>query len=85
MRVTISRIKKCAITLYAQGQLPKELTNYIRFCKDDDKQYIELLKDLSEHFLRLKGYYKKYPKQHADANAYIVCVVEDYKKRKEVD
>lgn len=61
MSLKVNKLKRNAITLVSNHQLPKYLGYLILNIKDDDDlNYIKFLMDECEHFLRVKGYYKKY-------------------------
>ena len=74
----ISTIKTNSIKLLINHQLPKQLVVYINKLDDDSSlKEIEFLKTLSEHYMRLKGYYKKYPVVHDEYNKEIRKVYEN--------
>lgn len=57
----LSSIKANAIKLRGNYQLPSKLVYYIMQLQVDSNQYwIELLMEYATHWLRVKGYYKKY-------------------------
>lgn len=58
----LSTLKYNAIKLRAQHQLPFMLCYYItQLNENSDVSWIEYLMALSEHMLRVKGYYIRYP------------------------
>ena len=65
----LSKIKGYAIRLRSNYQLPYYLCYLIRnLDSTSSDSYIESLKRDSEHFLRIKGYYKRYPMIEEETN-----------------
>lgn len=55
-------LKNKALELRKNYQLPFHLTKLIYSLKGDEKvSYVVVLKELTEQWLRIKGFYKKYP------------------------
>lgn len=68
----IALLKKNCMRLRANYQLPNELcVEIIRLGYNDNVKYVKHLMDLCEHYLRVAGYYKKYPQLHAETNKII--------------
>ena len=62
INLKISKIKSNALKLRASHQLPYVLTfEIMKINKDSDDKFVRYLLVQSEHMLRVKGYYKKYP------------------------
>lgn len=60
---SLARIKVNAIKLSVNKQIPVYLASLInKLTIDTPKNVVIYLMSQSEHMLRLKGYYKKYPK-----------------------
>ena len=58
----LAKLKSSAMKLRANYQLPYILWVMIRELSiDSSVAYINSLKSDTEHYLRIKGYYKKYP------------------------
>ena len=65
----ISKLKSTAMKLRANHQIPYVLWCLIRNLDvDSNVAYINSLKADSEHYMRVNGYYKKYPSLEAVAN-----------------
>ena len=61
-RTLIWILKNKALELRKNYQLPFYLTKLIYALKGDEKvSYVVVLKELTEQWLRIKGFYKKYP------------------------
>lgn len=59
---SLARIKGIAIKLSVNKQIPVYLASLInKLTIDTPKNVVNYLMSQSEHMLRLKGYYKKYP------------------------
>lgn len=62
-KISLGRIKTNAIKLSVNKQIPVYLASCInKLTIDTPKNVVLYLMAQSEHLLRLKGYYKKYPK-----------------------
>lgn len=62
-------VKYNALKLRKNYQLPYQLVYYInQLDKESDINWVKYLVSMSEHLLRVKGYYKKYPIAEEDAN-----------------
>lgn len=58
------RVQKTSLTLYTKGQLPKGLVARIqKLTNKSDNRLIEFYSECCEHYLRVVGYYRKYPKE----------------------
>ena len=58
----LAKLKNSAMKLRADYQIPYILWDMIRELSiDSSVAYINSLKSDTEHYLRIKGYYKKYP------------------------
>lgn len=65
----LSTLKVKALELRARGQLPYQLVKYIYDLNDkSDVKLVTLLKELSLHYLRVQGYYRRYPQVEESAN-----------------
>ena len=65
-------LKNKALELRKNYQLPFHLTKLIYSLKGDEKvSYVVVLKELTEQWLRIKGFYKKYPAMEGIAEQYI--------------
>lgn len=74
----IKKIKAVSMQLYLNNQIPSHLMQRIRNLNgNEDKPYIECLIELSEKFMRVKGYYKKHPLDIKIANGVIDSVIKD--------
>lgn len=65
----IAILKFNAYKLHGKHQLPTAL--FVRIQKLNAKssvEYIRVLSQMSEHYLRVEGYYKKYPDVHKMTN-----------------
>lgn len=84
-KTLIKKIKSSATTLYVKGQLPIALFSAISKLNElDHIDYVSYLIELSNHYMRVNGYYKKYPKVHIQANKDIEqCLVAYNTKRKD--
>lgn len=59
------KVQKSTLTLYTKGQLPKCLASRIqRLNARSDANLFTFLSECCEHYLRVVGYYKKYPKEN---------------------
>lgn len=68
-KIKISTLKYHALQLRTNKQLPYLLCKYITDLKgDESKRYITWLMVMSEHLLRIKGYYTRYPLEEESAN-----------------
>ena len=78
LKLSISVLKYNALKLRANRQLPFYLCKLIQNLNGDEGEgYIKYLMSCSEHFLRVKGYYKKYPLFDEEATK---LIKEDFKK-----
>lgn len=69
-RIKLEVLKYNALKLRRSFQLPYQLVYYInQLTFDTDVKWVSYLVSMSEHLLRVKGYYKKYPQAERDANA----------------
>lgn len=67
-KTTITMLKYYALKLRANRQLPFYLCYLIqRLDGTEEVNYISFLKQLSEHLLRIKNYYKRYPQAEDEA------------------
>lgn len=67
--VRIGLIKDKALKLRVNHQLPLELVKEIlKIDKKTDEKKVRYLMELTNHLLRVKGYYKKYPSVHDECN-----------------
>lgn len=67
VNLKLSALKNNAIRLRINHQLPFYLTYVITKLEfNSDDELVSYLKTQSEHLLRIKGYYKKYPKIEKD-------------------
>jgi len=68
----LSRLKSKALELNKSHQIPFVLAREIFELKVDyDSKYVALVMTLTEKFLRVKGYYKKYPQEEQEATKVI--------------
>ena len=66
----VVRIQKTSLELYTKGQLPKCICSRIqKLSYKSSKDEVEILSELSERFLRVVGYYRKYPRDNQLAEA----------------
>lgn len=78
-KIKISFIKSKSLELYKNHQIPFQLVYYIQgLNQHSDVRYIQLLCDLCEHYLRVKGYYKKYKDVAKQVNDLIDKSVTDF-------
>lgn len=69
INLLIGRLKNNALKLRGTNQLPSYLIYLIlKLDKNTSEDIIRYLMACSEHMLRLKGYYKKYPSIEAQYN-----------------
>lgn len=67
--IYLSKIKTNAVKLRGNYQLPSKLVYYIMQLSTDCNEYwIQLLMEYSEIWLRIKGFYKKYPSYEREYN-----------------
>lgn len=57
------RIKEKALELYSRGQIPSYLAYFIDKCDllSHDEVFVHGLMEITNHSMRVAGYYKKYP------------------------
>lgn len=61
-KVSLAMLKYRALELRKNYQLPFHLTKLIYSLQGDENvSYVVVLKELTEQWLRIKGFYKKYP------------------------
>ena len=71
-KIKINLLKKNALKLYVNKQLPSKLAFMIQNINADTSvKFINSLMFLTEKYLRVVGYYKKYPKEEEIANKYV--------------
>lgn len=76
---SLSAIKFRNIELRGNYQLPLFLSKCIsNLTKDSKNEYVSYLMDLCEEYLRVKGYYKKYPAKDSE---YSKLIEKDLKER----
>lgn len=62
-------VKYYALQLRGRYQIPYRLCYHItQLEKDSDLKLVEYLLDACEHYLRVRGYYKKFPQIEEQAN-----------------
>lgn len=72
-------LKAKAVQLYGRAMLPSALVQYINeLSENSNEEYICLLKELSEHYMRAGGYYDKYPTIKKSTNEDIKKIVREY-------
>lgn len=74
----LTKLKYYAYELHKNHQIPHDL--FILICKFDEntsEEEIRFLKDVTEHVLRVKGYYKRNEIEHEEANKLVLSA---YKK-----
>ena len=82
-KIKLAVVKYKALELRANRQIPLQLAHHINLLtNDDDKAWIEYLMIQSQHMLRVKGYYKKFPSLEKEFNDIIVKAFEEYQQRK---
>lgn len=70
--VQLSYLKYNALKLRNNYQIPYKLCYEItKLDKDSSKEVILYLSQCAEHYLRIKGYYKKYPALEEQVNTII--------------
>lgn len=70
-------LKNKALELRKNYQLPFHLTKLIYSLKGDEKvSYVVVLKELTEQWLRIKGFYKRYPQTEELAEKSIKSTLE---------
>ena len=68
----INLLKKNALKLYVNKQLPSRLAYMINNINvDTSEKFINSLMFLTDKYLRVVGYYKRYPKEEEIANNYV--------------
>lgn len=76
-KAKLSILKSKTYQLRAYGQIPYALTYLIyQLTEEDDVNYLELLMALSERYLRVKGYYKRYKQEEEIAKQEIILALE---------
>lgn len=66
-KTKIAQVKYQALKLREKKQIPYYLTKLITdLTGDESAEYVIWLVNMSEHYLRIKGYYKKYPEAEAE-------------------
>lgn len=71
-KIKLEVLKYNALQLRKKRQLPYLLVYYItQLTSDSNINWTSYLMTMSEHLLRVKGYYKKYPVAEQDANEQI--------------
>lgn len=77
-KIKLEVLKYNALKLRKNFQLPYKLVYFInQLTSDSDINWFKYLISMSEHLLRVKGYYKKYPIAEQDANEQLSS---DYRK-----
>ena len=67
--VRIGLIKDKTLKLRVNHQIPLELVKEIlKIDKKTDEKKVRYLMELTNHLLRVKGFYKKYPSVHDECN-----------------
>lgn len=80
-KIKLSNLKYKALELRAKRQLPYQLVQYINDLTDkSDVKYLQLLMQLTEHYLRVPKYYAKYKQAEEQANEDIKKLVTDFNK-----
>lgn len=77
----LARVKTKTLELNALGQLPYELVRRIvNLSNEDSKEKVAYYMELVQHYLRVRGYYKKYPEASKTANGDIkkLCLERGY-------
>lgn len=71
-------IKNLALKLNTAKQLPFKLVKaIIDLTPEDSNEKVKLLMALTEHYLRVKNYYKNYADAHKQANADIEALLKE--------
>lgn len=74
----LNKLKITAFDLYKKGQLPHYL--FIEICRfgiDTPKVVIDKFKYLTERYLRIEGYYKRFPEENKRAEDEIILYLKD--------
>lgn len=80
-KIKLSNLKYKALELRAKRQLPYQLVQYINDLTDkSDVNYVQLLMNLTEHYLRVPRYYAKYKDAEYQANEDIKRLVTNFNK-----
>lgn len=78
----LAKLKKLALDMYIGNHITQKMCVLVqRLSNTDDLEYIALITALYEKYLRVRGYYKKYPKEKEITNREIDLVIKDYKER----
>lgn len=78
-KISLAILKYNALKLRKTWQLPYKLVYFITSLdKDSSLEWIHYLTMQSEHYLRVKGYYKKYPDIEAEVNKIIEKDFKDF-------
>lgn len=65
----LKTIKKHTITLFSNGMLPRALAKRINALSSNvDRNTLNVYMELTEHYVKQRGYYKKYPSEETRAN-----------------
>lgn len=68
-KLKLEIVKYNALKLRRTYQLPYQLVYYITQLNElDNVEWVTYLMSMTEHLLRVKGYYKKYPQAEQEAN-----------------
>lgn len=78
----LAKLKKLALDMYIGNHITQKMCVLVqRLSNTDDLEYIALITALYEKYLRVRGYYKKYPQEKEITNREIDLVIKDYKER----
>lgn len=79
----LAKLKKLALDMYIGNHITQKMCVLVqRLSNTDDLEYIALITALYEKYLRVRGYYKKYPQEKEITNREIDLVINQYKERR---
>jgi len=80
-KISLALLKYNSVVLYKKGQLPFALCDLVqKITKDTSYLEVHLLTGLSERYLRVRNYYKKYKEEEKIANKEIYYAVNKIRK-----
>lgn len=83
-KFSLGLLKYNSVVLYKKGQLPFAICDLVqKINKDTSYLEIHLLTGLSERYLRVRNYYKKYKEEEKVANKEIYYAVNKIRKGEE--
>ena len=83
-KFAIGRLQRRALDLKVSNQITSHMCSLVLNANYKDEDYIKLLIELFEHYLRVRGYYKKHKEMVVPTDTAIDNAIKQFNERRKI-